>query len=67
LRLALRALFGRLDQAKDFDQLSIDQLWIDTDRRSVRVALDGEVIWLTPPLHYQIEPNALKVFAPPAG
>ena len=67
LRLALRAVLGRLDQAKDFDQLSIDQLWIDTDRQSVRVALDGEVTRLKPPLHYQIKPSALNVLAPPAN
>ncbi|HEV8607562.1 MAG TPA: diacylglycerol kinase family protein [Tepidisphaeraceae bacterium] len=64
LRLALRALFGRLDQAKDFDSLYLNELWIETGKRRLHVALDGEVENMSPPLHYQSVPNALKVFAP---
>jgi YegS/Rv2252/BmrU family lipid kinase len=66
LRLALMALLGRLDQAADFDSVSAQELWIETKKRKqLRVALDGEVIRLRPPLHYQIRPRALRVFVPP--
>ena len=64
LRLALRTLFGRLDQDKDFHSLSATELRIDTNRKSIHVAADGEVLTLTPPLHYRILPRALKILAP---
>jgi diacylglycerol kinase family enzyme len=64
-RLALRGLFGRLEQAKDFDALCVPELWIETPRKHLRVALDGEVIRLSPPLHYRIRPGALTVFVEP--
>jgi diacylglycerol kinase family enzyme len=66
LRLALRALFGRLEQAKDFAALGVTEVWIETPRRQLRVALDGEVIQLPPPLHYRIRPASLRVLAPAA-
>jgi diacylglycerol kinase family enzyme len=66
LRLAVRALLGKLEQAKDFESLSVQEVWIETRRRELRVALDGEVVRMTPPLHYRIHPGALNVLAPPA-
>jgi diacylglycerol kinase family enzyme len=63
-RLALRAVLGRLEQAKDFDALSVTEVWIETPKRSLAVALDGEVVRLTPPLHYRIRPRSLNVLAP---
>jgi len=65
LRLALRALFGRLSQAKDFESIYLNELWIETGKRRLHVALDGEVENMSPPLHYQSLPAALKVFVPP--
>jgi diacylglycerol kinase family enzyme len=64
LRLMFRALVGRLNQARDFDILSSRQVRIDTRRRSLRVALDGEVLTLVPPLNYRIHPKQLRVLAP---
>jgi diacylglycerol kinase family enzyme len=61
--LALRALFGRLKQAKDFDAMCVTEVWIDSPKKHLRVALDGEVIELTPPLHYRIRPGELRVLA----
>ena len=65
-RLALRALFGRLDQARDFDMLTARALVVDTHKRSMRVATDGEVTLMETPLNYRIRPGALKVLVPPA-
>jgi diacylglycerol kinase family enzyme len=41
------------------------EVLIETRRRSLRVALDGEVDNLETPLLYRIHPRALKVVVPP--
>ena len=61
LRLALRALVGRLRQDRDFNALCATELWIETPRRAISVSADGEVERMTPPLHYRILPKALRV------
>ncbi len=63
--LALRALFGRLRAAKDFDALTAREVWIETRRpRRLRVATDGEVTVMRTPLRYRIRPGALRVIVP---
>ena len=57
IRLALRALFGGLRQEKDFLALHAEEIWLGTKHRRVRVALDGEVTVMEPPLHYRIHPR----------
>lgn len=64
VRLALRALLGRLEQAKDFESTTLQEFWIDTRRRHLHVATDGEVHTFTPPLHFRTRPRALNVIAP---
>jgi YegS/Rv2252/BmrU family lipid kinase len=64
LILALRALFSRLRNDSDFLEVSANEIWIHTRHRRVRVALDGEVTILTPPLHYRILPQSLRVMVP---
>jgi diacylglycerol kinase family enzyme len=66
LSVAVRALLGLAEQARDFDILTVPELWIETPRKRLGVALDGEVIHLSPPLHYRIRPLSLRVLAPPA-
>jgi diacylglycerol kinase family enzyme len=61
LRLAMRALFGRLRQAADFDLLSATDFVVDTRKRRLHVALDGELLRLRPPLHFRARPGALRV------
>jgi diacylglycerol kinase family enzyme len=63
-RLAVRALFGHLRQDKDFDALDVHEVWIDTRHRRLRVATDGEVNIMRPPLHYRTLPGALRVIVP---
>ncbi len=67
LRLALRALTGRLRQASDFDMLTAPELVVRTPQRQLRVATDGEVRLLQVPLTYRIRPGALRVVVPPAA
>ena len=64
VRLALRALFGGLRQEKDFLALCTKEIWIGTKHKRVRVALDGEVTVMEPPLHYRVRPRELRVLAP---
>ena len=67
LQLALRALLGRLEQARDFDALVAGAIDIESRRQRLRVATDGEVTVLTPPLQYRIRPASLLVVAAPAA
>jgi YegS/Rv2252/BmrU family lipid kinase len=65
LRLALRALFGRLREAEEFDALSAEEIWVETRRpKRIYVATDGEVNVMTTPLHYRVLPKALRVIVP---
>ena len=61
LLLALRALFGRLKQSRDFDVLLATELVVDSRRHHLRVATDGEVTRMRPPLRYRIRPASLSV------
>jgi diacylglycerol kinase family enzyme len=64
VRLACHALAGRLAQARDFDVLLTEELTIDTRRKLMRVATDGEVTLMAPPLNYRSRPGALTVIVP---
>lgn len=64
LRLAVRVLFGRLEQDRDFQMLSVTQVTIETRKRKLRVAMDGEVVRMRPPLVFRVRPGALRVLSP---
>jgi YegS/Rv2252/BmrU family lipid kinase len=64
LRLALRALFGGLRNERDFDALCTKEVWIETKRKRLSVATDGEVTLMNMPLHYRVLPGALRVLVP---
>lgn len=64
LKLALRALFGRLRQAREFDVFQAREMTIETRHRRLRVATDGEVTVMAPPLRYRIRRAALPVIVP---
>ncbi len=64
LQLALRALTGRLRQARDFDAILATDIVIQSRRRRLRVATDGEVSVMTPPLRYRVRPASLLVIRP---
>lgn len=63
-RLGLHALFGRVDQAKDFEAFCVKEARIETRKRRLLVACDGEVMWMQTPLHYRSRQNALRVLVP---
>ena len=62
---ALRGLFGRLRDGKDFDVFHAAELSIVVNRPKMTVATDGEVSVLDMPLEYRIRPGGLAVVAPP--
>jgi diacylglycerol kinase family enzyme len=66
VRLVLRAMLGRLDQEKDFEQTPTPELEIHERRgaRRVFLALDGELAALSAPLRFRSRPGALTVIAP---
>ncbi len=64
LHLALMALLRRLDQARDFDVLTAREFVVKTGHRRLRVATDGEVTVMEPPLQYRLRPGSLRVIVP---
>ena len=62
--LALRALFGRLRQARDLETLELPQLSIQTHHAALDVSVDGEVERMRTPLAYRSLPGALTVCVP---
>ena len=63
LLLALRALVGRLRQARDFEAMLAGEIVVESRHRRLRVATDGEITLMAPPLRYRIRPKALLVVA----
>jgi diacylglycerol kinase family enzyme len=63
-RLALRAFCGRLRADRDFDMIAAREVWIETRHRRLRVATDGEITIMRPPLRYRVLPAALRVIVP---
>jgi diacylglycerol kinase family enzyme len=62
--LALRALFGRLRQADDFAESAVRSLRVESRRRRLLVATDGELHAFDTPLEFRIRPRALQVIVP---
>ncbi len=62
--LILRTVFGRLRQAEDFQEISVEDITIETRKKKMLVAFDGEVEEMKTPLCYCIHPNALNVIVP---
>lgn len=64
-RLLVSALAGRARENHILESFLARELLVETPgRRSLRVALDGEVVRMTAPLHYRIRPLALRVIVP---
>jgi diacylglycerol kinase family enzyme len=63
--LALRAMVGRLDQARDFVGYAAQEFTIDDRRRMIPIAFDGEVCEVESPLRCRIRPKDLAVMVPP--
>lgn len=64
IRLLLRTVTGRVKQWKDFEEVLAEHVSIQTRRKRIHVAFDGEVTVVKTPLKYTILPKALRVFVP---
>jgi diacylglycerol kinase family enzyme len=64
LALPFQALAGRLASDVKFESFLASEMSIETARRRISVALDGEVTIMPPPLHYTIRPAALRTIGP---
>lgn len=64
LRLALQALLRRLRGERRLEVLCAGEAVVETRRKRLAVALDGEVVTLRTPLRFRTRPAALKVLVP---
>lgn len=68
LGLMLRGAIGRLGAAESVDSFAFRELTVQTDqrgrRRRVKVACDGETVWLQTPLSFQVAPKPLRMLLP---
>jgi diacylglycerol kinase family enzyme len=67
LRLAWQVVLKGAEEAKELDLITVQAATIETRRRRLQVALDGEVLILESPLEYRIMPGALRVYVPTAS
>lgn len=66
-RLALRAIAGALGSAEDVTAEQAQRVRVEAPRAHLRIALDGEVLSMRPPLEFEALPGALRVLAPTGG
>jgi diacylglycerol kinase family enzyme len=64
--LLFHTLTRRLRQWRDFEAVNTEHVTIQTRRKRLHVAFDGEVKIMRSPLEYRILPKALKVIVPKA-
>lgn len=64
IMLLLRTLTGTVGQWRDFEEVLTETVTIQTRRRRLHVAFDGEVDVMETPLEFKILPQALKVISP---
>jgi len=65
--LMLKTLLGTAKQWSEFEEVLCESLTIQTRRKRLQVAFDGEVSSLATPLRYRCLPKALKVIVPRAA
>lgn len=64
IMLVIHTLTGRIRQWRDFEEVLTDSVTIQTRKRRLPVAFDGEVAPMDTPLEYSIIPGALRVIVP---
>lgn len=66
LRLLVRGLLGRLGETRELQSFALRSLTVDTRHaRRLKVATDGEVLWMELPLRFAVAPQPLQVMLPP--
>ena len=65
-RLLLRGLLGKLGDSEEVDSFAFRSLTVKgRGRRKLRVATDGEVVTMRPPLRFSVSPRPLILLKPP--
>jgi diacylglycerol kinase family enzyme len=67
LGLAWQVLLKGAEGVKEVDLITVEEATVETRRRRLQVAADGEVFTLAAPLSYRIMPGALRVYVPEAA
>jgi diacylglycerol kinase family enzyme len=69
LKLLVRALFGRLGDAPEVDTVLFRRMDVRPRRTSgrIKVAVDGEIIWLDVPLTFRVSDERLPLLVPRRG
>lgn len=67
LGLAWQLLLKGAERVKEVDLITVEEATVETRRRRLQVAADGEVFTLEAPLSYRIRPGALRVYVPEAA
>jgi diacylglycerol kinase family enzyme len=62
--LMARLFIGGWQRDAHLETFVVKELTVRAQRRRIRVANDGEVLRLRPPLHFRVRPGALKVLVP---
>jgi diacylglycerol kinase family enzyme len=64
IALAAKTLTGQVKHWKDFKMINVESITLNTKRKKIAVARDGEVGYVHTPLEYKIQPKALRVLVP---
>jgi diacylglycerol kinase family enzyme len=64
LRVAWQVLLHGVEEVQELDLLAVQEATIETRRRLLQVAMDGEVAVLESPLEYRVRAGALRVHVP---
>ncbi|MDY0095683.1 MAG: diacylglycerol kinase family lipid kinase [Candidatus Vecturithrix sp.] len=64
VKMIVQILFSRFEGTSQLENLWTNTLIIESHKATIKVGLDGEVMQLTPPLHFRSRPGALKVIVP---
>lgn len=63
-KLVYQLIRGKIDQASDVYSFAADQVRIESKRKKLMVAIDGETVEMTPPLNISVLKNSLSVMVP---
>lgn len=66
IKIVLRSVYRQLRDLPELEVKDAKQVTIETKKRRLRVALDGELTMLQPPLMLRIRPRVLRVIVPRA-
>lgn len=65
IKIAIKTLLGRIRETPELEMLVTEAVTIKTHNKQLRLAMDGEITMLEPPLQFRIRPQALRVIVPP--